>query len=546
MDLHSRRLGIPSFLPPSKTMGEGHTHSPSPVARKHRMGSAAVSAVPEATQALWVHPKTDLLLRTLGDAITKVSFPKLTSPFLGWVASSFMASIITLDVGSLWIPRIGVSLARGAKPYNPKEDTDLHHRPLTQRVLLSKWRELKALNWPNFSEESQREFATGPGVLFVPTASYFLLRKRLPAGDATFLPYETLKGYKDSFHHFLSQRAEAPWQKVGASLTQRIQSSREDLQAFLQQHLHSPDHHALLTHPVEVPAFSKTPTSTRTLLHAWQNTLVDLHEGLLSHQLKQPINLGEHPNFKHWLQAKEHHLDTLAGHITEAVKLANEAIRPETHLWQKELLPTAWHSHPLPSIRELPIGNALKELKLFPSYVQRVFLDTVAKTSMTPTTLQTFSKPLEQVSNANVIQTSEQLYQKMLGHKLGFSLANTALGVGWLFWLASWVLKTSHVYPANRLMRIDHLKAGMEGTGSISEALPNLEESSSKTGRVPSRSGVKVLPTQETTQPPSMKHSQASAPAIPPQEAPKAYFMPNIETATLYSHLPMPPKEVSV
>jgi hypothetical protein len=522
----------------------------------NRFGDASSDVVHTAA-SLWTPSKAQQLCQGIGDTITKASFPKLTSPFLGWVASSFMASIITLDVGSLWIPRIGVSLARGAKPYDPQKDTDLQSRPLSQRVLLSKWRQLKALNWPNFSEESQREFATGPGVLFVPTASYFLLRRKLPAGDATFMPYETLKAYKHTYHHFLAQRPEQPWQKASVPLSERIQNNREDFAHFLQQHLRPDAHKALLAHPVRLSHEPQKTTTLARLLTQWETRLLTLHEGHLKHHLKRPLDLQGHPHFKAWTAAQEATLDTLATHIAEATKKVNEASRTTTHLWQKDLLPTLWHkpslkpvgeglSASVPLIKELPVETVLRELKLFPAYVQRLALDTVAKTSASHPSLTGFVKPLSEVSNASLIQTSETLYQKMLGHKLGFSLANTALGVGWLFWLASWVLKTSHVYPANRLMRIDHLKAGMEGTGNVSEALPALEASDTSRGSfrqavakpsavTPPDKSSQDKPRQDKSKEVKREASSSTSVQVPASSSLMPRFMPNIASASLFS-----------
>jgi hypothetical protein len=98
-------------------------------------------------------------------------------PTFQTITEVFLAAFLAQDVISMWVPRIRQSLVRGAVPYDPKSDPE--NKNLTPWQLTKRYmsKTVQGLNWVNFSEETKREFATGPGVLIIP-ALFFAMARR--------------------------------------------------------------------------------------------------------------------------------------------------------------------------------------------------------------------------------------------------------------------------------------------------------------------------------------------------------------------------------
>lgn len=405
--------------------------------------SPATLAAVGADQLSWMGvSKQQQVQRAAGDLITRISVPQVSTGFMSWVASSFVASILALDVLSLWAPRIGVSLVRGAEPYNPKTDPDLVNRPLTQQLVLGKWRQLKHLNWPNFSEESQREFASGPGILGVPTATYLLFKRGLlPAGDATFMAFPTVANYQQALaHHWRQPNANTRWTDHALSPQERLNSFRQDVREFLRGHVLGPDGHpAFQAHrkPLHLPGESK-PTTLHTLLDDWVDTLSHITALEAGHESK----LLDATAAKERLNPLHKQLATLGKALQEATPTFNETHRLDSHFWDKDTLPLLWQKTTgAAETTEQATAAMLRQLTQFKDMPKALFKQVVQ------------AGPKAGLGAEKLPDLALILSHRMMGHKFWFSVANSALGLAWLYWLASWVLK-SQTYPANRLMQI--------------------------------------------------------------------------------------------
>ncbi len=121
------------------------------------------------------------------------------------ITEVFLWAFLAQDAIAMWMPRIRQSLVTGAIEYDPTQDPE--NKFLTPWQLLKKHttKTLQGLNWVNFNEETKREFATGPGVLLIPTIAYAAARRlfceravELGHGPLTQLTYGFIEHLKNN------------------------------------------------------------------------------------------------------------------------------------------------------------------------------------------------------------------------------------------------------------------------------------------------------------------------------------------------------------
>ncbi len=130
----------------------------------------------------------------------------------------FLWAFLMQDAVAMWVPRIWVSLERGSKKYDPTLDPAMRGQPLSQQIKSWVVNNIKGLNWVNFNEETKREFATGPGVLMIPTVAFALARRAF-GKNSVELGHGPLTALKDGFVEHLKKQnllAEGPVQDAAA------------------------------------------------------------------------------------------------------------------------------------------------------------------------------------------------------------------------------------------------------------------------------------------------------------------------------------------
>lgn len=139
--------------------------------------------------------------------LMNASRDKMISIF-GKISEVFLVAFLAQDVVGMWLPRVGVSLKRGRIHYDPENDPNAQHLPMKDKVKVWIKKNFKGLNWVNFTEEAGREFATGPGVLMIPTVMYAFAR-RAYGKSAVELGHAPLKELSQGFIDHLSKHNSA-------------------------------------------------------------------------------------------------------------------------------------------------------------------------------------------------------------------------------------------------------------------------------------------------------------------------------------------------
>lgn len=147
------------------------------------------------------------------------------------IVETFLWGFVGLDVFGMWVPRIKVSLTRGAIPYDVRQDPEMKDKPLPEQVWKSTRENLKGLNWTNLYEEAGREFATGPGMLVVPTLVYLGVNRAM-GGQAIRLTTKNLTEHGSAFSKHLRPTAQSD------ILNQSQFASVNERHAFLKSYRH--------------------------------------------------------------------------------------------------------------------------------------------------------------------------------------------------------------------------------------------------------------------------------------------------------------------
>lgn len=187
------------------------------------------------------------------------------------ISGAYIVEFLAQDIIGMWIPRIGVSLKRGARDYNPETDPSnegLKPWPLALKTSLERF---KRLNWPNFWEEAGREFCTGPGVLMIPTLTMVSAWNFSPWRKGVQMAYGELEKFHQSFSEQLGQRGLNP------------KSAKEWAHAydtFLEKLVHFKDPAAMdhQVHVVNPDLKGIEKRSVRSLVQNWRQSMARLTE----------------------------------------------------------------------------------------------------------------------------------------------------------------------------------------------------------------------------------------------------------------------------
>lgn len=141
-----------------------------------------------------------------------LTVPTLAMPITRAMDLNFIASFVGQDTFGFWVPRISVSLVRGAIPYDPKNDPEAQRRKGLNRSLYIFTQKAKRANWANLYEETMREVATAPGLLLWGSAGGILLKTtgrftEFPEGRRCMeMPIAVVKEFSQAFqHHVVTQ-----------------------------------------------------------------------------------------------------------------------------------------------------------------------------------------------------------------------------------------------------------------------------------------------------------------------------------------------------
>jgi hypothetical protein len=363
----------------------------------------------------------------VASGISQLSMTRYTVPALSWIKSGLIQTIIALDVFGIWIPRISVSLTRDAMPYNPLKDPDLKDRPMAQAWGLAQWRKLKALNWPNFMEETNREFASGPGLYTMCVLGYLAAQRHLfKAGDVVGLPHERFTSVLGEVHQYLKQHEASPEaalrdpKGLAAMLRHRFQLGGQP-QAF---QVLSPK---LGAWSEMADAVSRSEQALSRLRHA------RLPDVALQQQMSAVTE-----TLTHQRQA----LAALEQGITQQLGQLNERHLPAKSLFNKGL----WRL-PVFGADGLPQGRQAGS-------VQTLFKERAAVGQLWAHLAEQLNRGEGSLSREGLAQLFEATYRRSLNQKAAYLGGLATLSVGWLFFLA-WLSQHNRRYPANRLLRVE-------------------------------------------------------------------------------------------
>lgn len=372
-----------------------------------------------------LRPAPSAVQGTLARGITQLSMTHYTVPALNWIKSGLIQTIIALDVFGIWIPRISVSLTRDAMPYNPLKDPDLKDRPPAQAWAVAQWRKLKALNWPNFLEETNREFASGPGLYTMCVLGYLAAQRHLfKAGDVVGLPHERFKSVLGEVHQYLDKHEVSP------------EAAVRDPNGLAN----------LLHHRFQVASQPRAMQVLSPKLTAWSEmaqavSKSELALSTLRHSRLADVTLQQKTSaiietLTHQRQA----LGALEHGITQQLRQLNERHLPAESLFNKGL----WR------LPEFDPHGTLQGQKV--GSVQALFKERAAVGQL----WAHLSERLNQggVTREGLAQLFETTYRRSLNQKAAYLGGLATLSVGWLFFLA-WLSQHNRRYPANRLLRVE-------------------------------------------------------------------------------------------
>lgn len=415
-----------------------------------------------------------------------------TIPSLQWIKSGLIQTIIALDVLGIWIPRIGVSLMRGAVPYNADKDPELKTMPPWQAWRTGKWRQLKALNWPNLAEETNREFASGPGFYSICILSYLMASKFLfKAGELTGLSNKRMA------HHLLALHNDrAGHASLLHTLRHTPDNAGKHVKGFLKEGFKAmfyPDAwpRTWHTHPLTYQghgmvgrAFSTAQqaqaahTTLPELLDRYAHFAAEVTHGAWQHKVVSEGRLRQaHQHLTHvpptstesraYQKLMKEGLHASEKALYRAIVTLNETFHPAEALYTKDSLPLkTWEGSvgALPSLNptRLPVTQLFKERQALGDLYHTYLTHAVAGKAL----------------------NLPQLHHTVLHQKANLIAAGFGLNIAMLFGLA-WMSQRHAQYPANRLRYAKEISNksqhphgaetnALSGTG-LPRALPKLQ-----------------------------------------------------------------------
>ncbi len=338
-------------------------------------------------------------------------------PTFQTITEVFLAAFLAQDVISMWVPRIRQSLVRGAVEYDPKSDPE--NKNLTPWQLTKRYwsKTVQGLNWVNFSEETKREFATGPGVLIIP-ALFFAMARRWFGKTSVELGHKPLTQLTGSFMAHLENSGinkaevlseEAFKAEMVKFIKNRFGMDQKTLQRVvigqkpLTQHLDEWTHQW-------VEYAMKTNASESAVKKAAQAELESLN-GKLYQLIMTDLNKGIRP------AAFIEKASQMEVRLAEGLKKAGQAAQEHVH--------------------DMPIGEFTSHLTRWKDFALEVFNTKAAKYAGKAVPLSDLTK---------------NLYEKLVTRKGLYSIGVTLATGYYLIRLAKWA-QSHETYEANRLLQ---------------------------------------------------------------------------------------------
>lgn len=387
------------------------------------------SALPTTTAASVVNQPQfgNSFLQGIGQKFLSKSTNTLLPVFEN-ITEVFLWGFLAQDVLSMWLPRIRQSLVRGAIEYDPTKDEDnkgLTPFQLAKKTILTR---VKGWNWVNFNEETKREFATGPGVLFIPTLAYSIARRTL-GKTSVELGYGPMTQMTDTFIHHLKNSPLGKAEKV----------TPEQFKGELKKYLNGLFHFEESALKTEIEVLSTAGTKTKTtladFLTQWSNRYVDTifakkdlpgKEMVAAlENLEKEFSRGvvDAYNRKHLASTLLHEIDKVPLKVMERVKNAETG--------KVELAVESTHR---------AAGEFMHELNRWKDFALTVFDQKVT------------GGKLRQGLGDALPELAEKIYKKLVTKKAIFAVGVSALTGWYLVKLAKWA-QSHETYEANRLLQ---------------------------------------------------------------------------------------------
>jgi hypothetical protein len=388
-------------------------------------------------------------------------------PLCQKITEVFLVGFIVQDVIAMWVPRIGTSLSVGRQKYEPSQHPEDHALPFKQQI--KKWlvENLKGLNWPNFDEESRREFATGPGLLMIPTVLYAIAR-RLSGKGANELGKDQVLGFGRGFADHLHQTPFAKAQQVSLeayrhTLADYLESTFADT-GMKATTLDNPAlRQELMNNPVIRKMVEAEGLKAPTYGHYLKDRLRQWADITLEH-IQPEKNLTD--RFFDWVNVKlgripkppsrHQALQPLVDEMAETLNAFNRAHRVVPYEFIHKNLEAAQKiTAPVMETDKLwatygqnakptqkPITGFMDELRLWSDFAGDVWKhqNAGAKTGA-----------VSEKAKGSLVEITEVLTQKLIARKGIVALAATILGGIYLTKLAFWAQHYKS-YPATRML----------------------------------------------------------------------------------------------
>lgn len=335
------------------------------------------------------------------------------------ISEVFVWSFLAQDTIAVWVPRIGISLKVGSKPYDPQQDPENKKLPPGRLMLKTLYKRAKGLNWPNFAEETWREICTGPGMLIVPTLFFMLARNALLLKEALTLSKGDLLAFKEMLkqamtHSDLATRDAFTEEKMKHAITGVVRDLISDPE--LKQATHK-----------EIPALKEMG------FDHFHDFMQDRAAKWVDQLYREPSRPSFFQSLKRDLKSmSKHYRSPYQGIMDDIDRIVRDYNRDHRPLKIREGMATA------DSVFN-PSGSPEQVKKLFERFQEfHPFLHA------TRTTIPKYADAPPAIA--------DKIYNRAISRKLWLSLSAMGLNAAFLFMLVK-KTQSHNAYPATRLLK---------------------------------------------------------------------------------------------
>jgi hypothetical protein len=338
------------------------------------------------------------------------------------ISEVYIASFLALDAIGFYVPRIGNAAATGREKFDPSKDPATRDLPFREQVKLWITGNIRGLNWGNLREETFREFATGPGLLIIPSILYVYASRTL-GRTGIHLRHQALNELCDGFSRHLQN---TPLQKISAGDLNLADYRRE-----MGNYINSIFRDTAMRETV-MPDGKGTYGA---FLDDWSQRWAKAMElkGDKAARKKQETALAQLSaelqeklvtfNKTHRLKSYTMNGKTIGAHTTDSL------LHRVDHVW------AAYGANAEP--KQVPLGQVLQDLSKWTDVAGGIF--------------RTQTEKLAGMTDVKLPEVVEFVRRKVMAHKTLFGLSATLLGTAYLFKLVFWTQRLKS-YPATRLL----------------------------------------------------------------------------------------------